>query len=117
MTFFRTFAEFENGFGSASKEHWFGLRYQNLMTKGKSCKFMSLLDIDAKSQWNLDICGKHPADCNGQVRLNFKRIFFLRLTATVLSFTQLNNCASVRQFFVIQLYLKRTNREMQRRIN
>ena len=67
----RTFAEFENGFGVVSKEHWLGVKYQHIMTKGKSCTFMALLDVDLGSQANKGSskCGKYPADCDGKVRL------------------------------------------------
>ena len=69
---FRTFAEFEDGFGIVSQEHWLGVRYQHLMTKDKkSCRFIALLDVDLGSwnNWQNSSCGLHPSDCNGQVRI------------------------------------------------
>ena len=69
--FFRTFADYENGFGDVSGEHWLGVTYQHLMTKDNSCTLKALLEVDVEAQFNLNLCvTPHEDDCNGEVQPN-----------------------------------------------
>ena len=66
---FRSWSDYQKGFGEPQADHWISLEVQRGLTKDRSCHLQAVLELDVTSPYNRLWCAGNyrSTDCNGQV--------------------------------------------------